>query len=227
MSTPNSYALTVDASRQNLVRIGFTAILLGYLMVWLPGEVAGLSFLGLEIGEWVKFLPRVRSGQIAADRNLFYLPPITLGLMMALWTFTWPNQRWQSWAMRGLAVGVAMLAFPSIEVILNEASDQWLLRVVLIMFVAIVAISAPLWNRLPRDLGLTIGWSAMLALSLAGLILPLWAYLVVRPIVVSLFATEVGFGPGLWLNTIGHLLVAVATLTLIRELRRLKREQVT
>jgi len=51
-----------EASLQILIKAGFTAILLGYLLVWLPHEAAGLSFIGIELGEWVKFLPQVRSG---------------------------------------------------------------------------------------------------------------------------------------------------------------------
>jgi hypothetical protein len=79
--------------------LAFTMILAGYLMVWLPQPVVGLSLMGLEMGEWVKFLPQVQAGSLP-DRNLFYLPPITLSLMMIIWTAGWPNRRWQTWAAR-------------------------------------------------------------------------------------------------------------------------------
>ncbi|MFZ0547082.1 MAG: hypothetical protein WAM60_16675, partial [Candidatus Promineifilaceae bacterium] len=68
-----------------LLWVGFTFILAGYLMVWLPQPVVGLSLLGVEMGEWVKFLPQIQAG-LLPDRNLFYLPPILLGLMMVVWT---------------------------------------------------------------------------------------------------------------------------------------------
>lgn len=221
MSQPANMALAVDASRRTLIRLGFVAILLGYFMVWLPHDLAGLSFIGLEIGEWVKFLPQLRSGQISIDRNLFYLPPITLGLILALWTAGWPNRRWQTWATRALAVLVAMLALPAAEAVLYEGSDQWLVRLVLVLIVTFVAILIPLLQRLPNGKGPTVAWGAMLIIALTGLTLPTWAYLAVRPAVAELFAENVAFGPGLWLNGIGHFFVAVLALTWLREIGRL------
>lgn len=210
---------TVDASRQTLIKLGFTVILLGYFMVWLPHKLAGLSFIGLEIGEWVKFLPQMRSDQIAVDRNLFYLPPITLGLILTLWTAGWPGRRWQTWATRALAVLVAMLALPAVEAVLEEGSDQWLVRLALVLFVALVAVLVPLLQRLPGGKGLIVAWSATLVIALIGLALPTWAYLAVRSAVAELLADEVEIGPGLWFNGIGHLLVAVAALTWLLEQR--------
>jgi len=193
---------------------------LGYLLVWLPQPVAGLSFIGLEMGEWVKFLPQVNTGQIAASRNLFYLPPITLGLMLALWTAGWPDRRWQSWAMRAVAVMVAMLAFPAVEAILHEASDQWLGRVLMFLLVVVVAVSMPFLDRLPRISGMTVAWVAMTSLAVIGLVLPTWAYLAIRPAVVQLLDRGVGIGPGVWLNGVGHLLIGVTAVLLLVEQRR-------
>ena len=222
MSEQEDGLLDKEAGRQTVVRLGFTLILLGYLMVWLPHSIAGLSFIGLEVGEWVKFLPQVRLGEIAADRNLFYLPPITLGLMLALWTTGWPNRRWQSWVVRGMAVMVAFLAFPAIEAVLDEGVDQWLARVLLIGLVVLVAALIPLLDRLPGRSGANFALIATISLAVIGLALPTWAYLAVRPAVAQLFDQQVGTGPGLWLNGIGHLLVAVATLWLLSERRRLR-----
>ena len=68
------------AWRQYFITAGFTVALAGYFMVWLPQPAAGLSFIGLDIGEWIKFLPQVQSGEAGINRNAFYLPPITLSL---------------------------------------------------------------------------------------------------------------------------------------------------
>lgn len=215
MSREDDTKLPGFSRGQLLYNVGFTLILLGYLLVWLPQPLAGLSFIGLEMGEWVKFLPEVRTGQIAAGRNLFYLPPITLGLMLALWTSGWPNRRWQSWAMRAVAVMVAMLASPAVEAILQEGSDQWLGRVLMILLVLAVALSIPFLDRLPRSSGVAVAWVVMIGLAVIGLVLPTWAYLAVRPAVAQLFDRSVGVGPGVWLNGAGHLLVGVATLLLV------------
>lgn len=186
-----------------LCRLAFTAILLGYLLVWLPQPVAGLSFIGLEMGEWVKFLPQVQSGEILPGRNLFYLPPITLGLMMALWTANWPNRRWQTWLARGLAVLVSALAFPAIEAIRYEPATEWWLRLALVGLVALVAVTIGFWSRRL----LQLSGPLMLLLGLIGAVLPTWAYLAVQPVISQLFSRPVDVGPGLWLNLGGHLMV--------------------
>lgn len=202
---------------QLLIRIGFTAIFVGYLMVWLPQPLAGLSFIGIEIGEWVKFLPPVRSGEIGPERNLFYLPPIILALMMILWTARWSNRRWQTWVMRGLAVLVAMLAFPALEAIRYEPISEWLLRLLLLALVFVSAIVLLLTERLPEVTTGRAAWFAIMFLGLLGLVLPTWAYLAIRPAVSELFRGEVGVGPGVWLNAAGHLAAVVAgALVLIR-----------
>ena len=207
---------------QLLLKLGFTAILLGYLIVWLPQPVTGLSFIGLEMGEWVKFLPQVRSGEILPDRNLFYLPPITLGLMMAMWTVGWPNGRWQTWTVRALAVVVSLLAFPALEAIRFEPADQWLLRLVMISFVLVVAILSSFLGRLPARTAGLIQWSTMLILGLAGALLPAWAFLAMRPVIAQLFFTRVGFGPGFWLNSAGHLTVAAVSLICLSSILRVR-----
>jgi hypothetical protein len=76
---------------QTILLAAFTAVFIAYLMVWLPGPAAGLSLLGVEMAEWIKFMG------MGPTRNWFYLPPITLGLMLALWTVGWANGRWQTW----------------------------------------------------------------------------------------------------------------------------------
>lgn len=213
----NKISLTII---QSALKLGFTLILLGYFLVWLPQPVVGLSFIGLEIGEWAKFLPQVRSGELSADRNLFYLPPVTLGFMLAMWTSGWPNRRWQTWATRVMAVLIACLAFPSVEVILSDPSDQWLIRLVMVFVVILATIVGPIFKRLGPSLMNRYTWATILILGLIGAILPTWAYLTIRPAVVDLFRGSVGIGPGLLLNIVGHLLAVVAALIFLMELPR-------
>jgi hypothetical protein len=190
-----------------LLWLAFTLILVGYLMVWPPQPVVGLSLLGLEMGEWIKFLPQVQAGNLP-DRNLFYLPPILLGLMMILWTAEWPNNRWQTWTLRGLAFTVSLLSFPALEAIRDEPSDQWLLRIALIGFVGLTAVLSPFLKMLPtKALSLLL-----LTLALLGVSFPTWAYLAVRPVIANLLRTDIGIGPGLLLHIIGNLLVILAAL---------------
>jgi len=198
------------------IKLGFMTILLAYFLVWLPQPVVGLSFIGLEIGEWVKFLPQVQAGIVSADRNLFYLPPITLGLMLLLWSSTWPNNRWQTWAMRGLAILVALLAFPAIESLIDEPADQWLMRLIWVGIVALLALVLPISGRLSDKIVWTGSWSLIAILAIIGLGLPSWAYFAVRPFAADIIGAPVGFGPGFWLNGVGHLLILVAAIMKLR-----------
>lgn len=192
--------------------IGLTAIFIGYLTVWLPGPAAGLRFIGVEIGEWIKFLGVGRS------RDLFYLPPISLGLMLSLIASTWPGRRWQNQAMRILGVGVSLLAFPAIEAIRFETSSEWLLRVQLISLVLLVSVVTGIVDLKQIDHRLHgLSNYLLVIMGVAGALLPAWIYLQVRPIVSQAIGLPIGIGPGVWLNGLGHLLVAVVSYYRIRK----------
>jgi hypothetical protein len=197
-----------DSVIQLILKIGFTSILLGYFLVWLPHRAAGLSLIGLEMGEWTKFLPKMQQGQYFLDRILFYLPPITLSLMLITWTMEWPNDSWKTWAMRGMAVVISLLAFPPIESIRFEASDQWMTRLILVLLVVLSAVLCSQASRLPQRRIQVIKWSLFAVLGVLGASLPLWTYLLLRPEISALFGESVGIGPGILLNTLGHLMIA-------------------
>jgi hypothetical protein len=159
----------------------------------------------LEMGEWLKFFG------VGARRDIFYLPPITLGLMLALWTMRWQNGRWQTWAMRGLAVAVSLLAFPALADLMGGARHEYLLRVQLIGLVVVVAGLGGLAARWRETA--VMGWLPWLLLLMVGLVggvLPAWYYLgEIRPYVSQIIGVPLGIGPGVWLNTLGHLLIAI------------------
>ncbi len=195
---------TQYASRITLL-LGFTAVFIGYLTVWLPGPAAGLQFLGVELGEWTKFLG------MNTRRNLFYLPPITLSLMLLTLTIVWDSRRWQTWIMRGLAVALALLVFPALEDLLGPVRSEYLPRVgwigLTLVWAAVVSLVSWRWRERPWTTKLM--WLLLLLLGLAGAIIPTQVYLEVRPFVANLLGMSLGIGPGVWLNGAGHLLVVV------------------
>lgn len=195
--------------------LAFTLILAAYLMVWLAHEngAAGLSFIGLEIGEWVKFLPQMQAGEILPGRDLFYLPPVTLGLMLVLFTAGWPQGRWQTRATRGLAVLVSLLAFPSLDAIRLEPSSEWLWRLLLVGLVVVAALLAGLLGRVPGR----VRWLLMAVLGTAGGVLPTWAFFAIRPAAEEVLQSAVQPGLGVWLNMAGHLLVAMTAMRWVNE----------
>lgn len=67
----------------------------GYFGPWVWHKAAGLNLSADDLGEWIKFLPAWRSGQLPVMRELFYLPiwltSIGLGLM-AGHVKAWPGK---------------------------------------------------------------------------------------------------------------------------------------
>jgi hypothetical protein len=194
-----------------LLSAAHTAIFIGYLTVWLPGPAAGLTLIGVEIGEWIKFLG------VGPIRDLFYLPPITLGLMLILTSIGWSNRRWQTWAMRALAVSVSLLAFPAIEIIRFGPASEWLLRLQLIALVLVVAVlSGTLAKKRPAFSLMRLSSVLLAIVGVVGAVLPTWVYLKVRPLVSQVIGLPIGIGLGVWLNGLGHLLAAAVIMFRVR-----------
>ncbi|MFQ5397968.1 MAG: hypothetical protein ACE5E7_00035 [Anaerolineae bacterium] len=204
------FASTGRQIRLSLLNLGMTAVFVGYLSVWLPGPGAGLSFLGVELGEWIKFLG------VGQNRNLFYLPPITLGLTLAVFTMSWERGRWQNWAARGTAVAVSLLAFPAIEAIRFEPQSEWLLRLELIGVVAATAVLGGVTARPQSKWGQWLPWVVMALLGVIGALWPTWIYMTIRPVVSQAVGQPIGIGLGVWLNGLGHLLIAAVSLWELR-----------
>lgn len=198
---------------QTFLFLSFVAIFVGYFMVWLPHEAAGLTFTGLEMGEQAKFLPPVREGQILPGRSLFYVPPVTLALMLVLLAARWPNRRWQTWAVRALAIGLTLLVFPAVEALGTEAAE-WFWRVLMIVLVILTVAVSSITGQIVSN---RVLWLLILLVALAGAILPTWVFLAIRPHYASLLRADLGIGPGVWLNSVGHLTAAVvAAIGLLR-----------
>jgi hypothetical protein len=188
-----------------LEQVGFTAILLGQFLVWLPNRAAGLTLMGLELAEWLKFLPEAQSGAIGPVQ-IFYLPPATLALLMLLTTAQWPR-RGATLAMRILALVVGLLALPPLEVLVGGVRG-WLPSAALVALVGGVFLLAQLgWLR---RLSARVIWSVMLLLAAVGGVWPTLAYDPARALVSNLVGEPLGTGPGVWFNLLGHALVAAA-----------------
>lgn len=189
--------------RRSVLFLGLTLIAAGTFSAWLPHEAAGLSYIGLEMGELAKFLPQVRSGAISPGRSIFYLPPVALGLILILVSSRWGERRWQTWLARFLGVAVSLLAFPAFEAFGTEA-EEWLWRTLMIGFVLICAMFSPLLRKLPEQ----IIWATVALVALAGGGLPFWLLLQVNRAYASIYQPEVAVGVGALLNLTGQLLVA-------------------
>jgi hypothetical protein len=198
-----------------LMRLGLALALLAYFLVWLSQPVAGLTFIGVEMGEWVKFLPGVRAGAGLPSRSFFYAPPVGMGLIIVLWSVSRSNRDWRTWALRGLGVLVAMLALPSLEAVLEEPADQWVLRLALVVVVGVAALGTAVLSTNRSRTMAKVQVSVTGLLALAGGVLPAWAMVTVTPEAESIFGTSVRYGPGFWLNILGHGLILLSAIRLL------------
>ncbi|MCA9916302.1 MAG: hypothetical protein KC445_00040 [Anaerolineales bacterium] len=188
---------------QTLFLLSFTTILVGYFMVWLPGPSAGLQLLGFEMGEWTKFFG------LGVKRNWFYLPPITLALSLLFFTVGWGNGRYQTWLFRGVAVAVSLLAFPALEDLTGPTQSEYLSRLVGIALVVAVAGLLTLFNGQNRPWLLPVSRILLIVAGLVGLVLPTLIYGEVRPYASDLMHLQLGYGPGFWLNGVGHVAIVL------------------
>ena len=159
------------------------------------------------MGEWTKFLPKVQQGQYLANQILFYIPPISLSLMLVVWTIDWPNNSWKTWLMRCIAILISLLAFPPIESIQYQSTIQWPPRLLLVLVVLATVLLMLFASKLEQNRKEMIKWSTITVLGLLGALLPLWTFMSFQQEISSIFGSNVGVGPGLLLNTIGNLMV--------------------
>lgn len=185
--------------------------LVGYFGPWVPHRAAGLVITGLDLGEYVKFVPQVISGQIPIRREIFYFPLFAGSLIASLFA-----------ARRGLPHGLrALLALAAIPLALAMLPPAWdpgrlqlpeyRLQVIGIAFCLIfMPLAQWLFRRTPRRAELTL--AALLALVAA--VAPVTEFLRAQTAVAEIYNATLPFGWGFWAHTFGFAsfaLIAVAT----------------
>jgi hypothetical protein len=195
--------------------------LAGYFGPWVPHRAAGLVITGLDLAEYVKFLPQVASGQIPICRELFYMPLVAASLGAALLA----SRRGLRGAARGL---LALAAVPPALAMLPPAWTPSVLRLpefrlqVIAILVCLAMVPGILVTRYLPD-RLVLGILAGLALIAA--IWPAWGFLKVLPAIATLYRHPLQPGWGFWASLIGFL--AVALVAMAELLRPVSPSQVT
>lgn len=197
-----------------LLPLSVLAALAGYLGPWVDHPVAGLAILGLDLGEYVKFLTPVRSGAVSLWREGFYLPLVAVSLTCSLAAFR--RELAYPWAVRGLLLAAAVVAALNLlppawtpqRMLTPEFQQQalWIALCLAAMFFS------PFLALLPR----WIVAALVAALSLAALVLPPWQFFQVLPAIAGLYNHPLAPGWGLFVTGLGlgGLLAAAALLAL-------------
>jgi hypothetical protein len=186
----------------------------GYWGPWVSHRAAALVIPGLDLAEYVKFLPEYRSGRLRVAREGFYLPLLTLSL--ALSTLSWREDiRWPrvlravGW-LASLSTALAMLPPAWSPAMLRL--PEFRLQVVFILVCLVVAMMAPLWRRWRV---VWLAW-AMAILSIAAVVVPIAQFLMIRPALDQVYGRPIviGWGPGVM--AIGFGLLAIGAVSLAR-----------
>ncbi len=130
-----------------------------------------------------------------------------MGALVVLLTNGWRPAAYATWFQRLLGVAIAGLAFPSLDAIRFEPAGEWWLRLI---FIGLVLAGAALLFLIP-PLKIWLVDALVIALALAGSLLPGWVLLVVAPVAREWLHISFRIGAGFWLSTLGFLFAAAYT----------------
>jgi len=197
------------------IAAGLALTAAGYWGPWVAHRAAALVLPGVDLAEYVKFLPAYRQGQLALIREGFYLPLCALSLALSALAWRpglgWPSLlRWLAW-FAALPAALAMLppAWSPPVLRLPEFRIQGI--AILVCLAAFLA--SPIVGR--GRLG-GIGY-VLAGLSLLALVTPLWQFWLMVPSLVEVYGRPVTVGRGPLIMAIGLLLVAVGSIGLARQ----------
>ncbi len=176
----------------------------GYWGAWVPHKDAGLVILGVDLAEYVKFLPQVRSGEIHLWREGFYLPAfaLSLGISLLAWRRELPLPGW----VRGLATLLALPpAFAMLPPIWTPAlmlhSAEFRQQAIAIGVAVAAAAISPLLGRLP---GQVTAFLAAATFVIAAAI-PIYQFATIHPALEAIYRERLRWGYGVWLVIAGSL----------------------
>jgi hypothetical protein len=194
-----------------LIALAATIGLVGYYGPWLSHRAAGLVVVGLDLAEYVKFLPPVASGQIVIQREIFYLPLFAGSVTASLLASRRYLPTWIRWALAFSAVPLALAMLPPAWspslLLLNEFRLQ-----VLALGLCLALIPGIVVTRYLPD------WLVLVTIALVALLAavgPAWAFLQVRPAIAQVYRRPPPLGWGFCLGSVGfvaEVFVAIAAI---------------
>jgi hypothetical protein len=184
--------------------------LAGYFGPWVPSPAAGLVVTGLDLGEYVKFLPPVQSGEIALWRQAFYLPLVAVSVAFSLQAYR--RELGYPWPVRLILLAVAAVAalnqLPPAWTPGRLVSPEFRLQTISLVVCLGMVLTSPLLALLPRFLaGLVV-----LLLVIPAIWLPVQAFLTILPAISQLYNHPLapGWGMGTMVAGLAGMAIAAA-----------------
>jgi len=200
---------TSNVDMKRFAPLGIILALVGYWGPWVNHKTAALVLSGLDMAEFVKFLPGVRAGTEFMIRELFYLPPLAAALCLALMGSN-QHLRYPLWAraiMVMAAVALATIVLPPYPFILQAlSSDEFRRQFLAAAGCLAITVGFLLYRCLPR----AVMAALLIVVSLAGAIPPVWQFFSIRSALDRVYGQPIHVGWGLWLMVAGFLVVTGA-----------------
>ena len=190
-----------------LLPLGLLLALGGYFGPWVAHPVAGLVITGLDLGEYVKFLPVVREGSVVIWRSGFYAPlvAISAAALLAAYRADLGYRWWLRFPLLALAIVAALNLVPPAWTPTRLLEAEFRLQTTsLLLLLAGVALS-PFLALLPRLLAAAL----VTLLAAVGLVAPIYGFFQVLPAIQALYNQPVTAAWGLWLMAVGLLIVVI------------------
>ena len=220
MVEEDSHAKTQSAQRKTglgqwnwarwFIPLGGLLALIGYFGPWVNHRAAGLVVTGLDLGEYVKFLPAVRGGQLVLWREGFYWPLVAVSLAFSLYAFRKPLR--YPWPLRALLLALAIVAA------LNLLPPAWTpgllttpefqMQTAALVICLLAAGFSPFLALIPQPLTKII----VIGLSIGALWFPISSFLRVLPLISALYNQPLQPGWGMFGLGLGLLILIGATL---------------
>jgi hypothetical protein len=195
--------------------LGLILIGAGYFGPWVWHKAAGLVLSADDLGEWIKFLPAWRSGQLAVTRELFYLPIWLTAIGLGLQAGRTPSRFWKIVGL-ALAVILVLTPLPKYPELLGAYREPefmatfWATLLALLLTVGLTFFGARIPERVVAGLWILIGVSAALFAP--------WMFGRAMPDIERLYHYAIGWGFFAAISG-GVLLIAVGVLGLVRPRR--------
>lgn len=220
MVEEDSHAKTQSAQRKTglgqwswarwFIPLGGLLALIGYFGPWVNHRAAGLVVTGLDLGEYVKFLPAVRGGQLVLWREGFYWPLVAVSLAFSLYAFRKPLR--YPWPLRALLLALAIVAA------LNLLPPAWTpgllttpefqMQTAALVICLLAAGFSPFLALIPQPFTQII----VIGLSIGALWFPISSFLRVLPLISALYNQPLQPGWGMFGLGLGLIILIGATL---------------
>jgi hypothetical protein len=195
-------------ARRWLLPAGCLLALAGYFGPWVGHPAAGLVITGLDLGEYVKFLPTVRSSEIWLWRPGFYAPLVAVSAACSLVAYR-RDMHYPWWA-KALLLTMALVAALNLlppawtPARLLEPEFRWQTGALILLLAALLV--SPFLALLSRR----VVALAVTLLVVAGIAFPLQGFFAALPSIAELYNRPLSPAWGPWLMVIGLVVVGSA-----------------